>query len=247
MNPLWVRSSSTQLSRDAHLDSEGAPLPLRIQTLVSKTQQDLEARRRPAVESVALNLYMARKKEGWRHRSSSTLLVGFKWIHSNFTQKVRRPLSWFNAESPAHDNYANSSQPSSQALTQLELLRQVGERSCDFLIIKRHLWFVALLKVTILPPVNESSGFTPAEWICWWLTADSTSKGWYLPSLFHQVTDMTVWNSCKSSIITYIWIFISKLANPKGGVEVKANMFYFSMLSLIKTDLALAPLLKMIW
>lgn len=112
-----------------HLDSEGAPLPLRIQTLVSKAEQDLEARRRPPMEPVALNLCVAREEASRRQEISSTLLVGFKWTRSNFTQKVRRPLGWFNAESPAYDNYANRSQPSVRPLAQLELLRQVGERS----------------------------------------------------------------------------------------------------------------------
>lgn len=40
----------------SHLDSEGPSLSLRVQTLVSKTQQDLETRRRPTVEPVTLDL-----------------------------------------------------------------------------------------------------------------------------------------------------------------------------------------------
>lgn len=51
-----IFSGLLSCSMCSHLDSEGSSVPLRVQTLVPKAQQDLEAWRRSTVEPEALDL-----------------------------------------------------------------------------------------------------------------------------------------------------------------------------------------------
>lgn len=51
----------------SHLDSEDPSLPLWVQTIVPKIQQDLETRKWPTVEPVALDLCSANEKK--KHHS----------------------------------------------------------------------------------------------------------------------------------------------------------------------------------
>lgn len=47
----------------SHLDSEDPSLPLWVQTIVPKIQQDLETRKWPTVEPIALDLCSANEKK----------------------------------------------------------------------------------------------------------------------------------------------------------------------------------------
>jgi len=86
-------------SVDSHLDCGGPSWPLQVQTLVSKVQEDLETRQRPAVEPVALDFWksgiMDEITSLWASKSNKARKRADLNEFRRVSLEVAWPLGWF--------------------------------------------------------------------------------------------------------------------------------------------------------
>lgn len=94
MNDVMIKCECSDYSMESHLDSEGPSLPLWIQTLVSKTQQDLETRQRTTVESITLDLWGSGGRWDWIAVLALMSKIHTNWCHSNEFRRISSEVMW---------------------------------------------------------------------------------------------------------------------------------------------------------